>query len=223
MFRLKSMQGVYSSGGSVANLLALGGRATARLRSHWPGPCCRRHAPASRALCEYGSPSHRPALGGRARRWPPCRALDPMRCPGRMRVDELERTLEQDARAGLLPLAIVANLGTTNRGAIDPLEALGEIANARGIWFPTLSICCFRYVAPERARPRSAQPAPASASDPRESESAQHHAREWSLGTSPLLRGRAQRTVTRPRPGRGRTAHRPRTFWLMESGERGST
>jgi aromatic-L-amino-acid decarboxylase len=32
-------------------------------------------------------------------------------------------------------MAIVANAGTTNTGAVDPLEALGRIANERGVWF----------------------------------------------------------------------------------------
>src|SRR6185295_12578641 len=50
---------------------------------------------------------------------------------GRMRVDELRRVLAEDARSNILPLAIVANAGTTNRGAIDPLQAIGEIANSR--------------------------------------------------------------------------------------------
>jgi aromatic-L-amino-acid decarboxylase len=52
-----------------------------------------------------------------------------------MRVDELELALARDARAAVLPLAIVANAGTTNTGAIDPLDAIGALAHARGIWF----------------------------------------------------------------------------------------
>ncbi len=52
-----------------------------------------------------------------------------------MRVDALERALDEDAEAGILPVAIVANVGTTNRGAIDPLQAIAEIAGARRIWF----------------------------------------------------------------------------------------
>jgi aromatic-L-amino-acid decarboxylase len=43
--------------------------------------------------------------------------------------------LDEDARAGILPVAIVANVGTTNAGAIDPLAAIAAVARARGIWF----------------------------------------------------------------------------------------
>jgi aromatic-L-amino-acid decarboxylase len=35
----------------------------------------------------------------------------------------------------VLPLAIVANAGTTNTGAIDPLQAIGELARDAGVWF----------------------------------------------------------------------------------------
>jgi aromatic-L-amino-acid decarboxylase len=52
-----------------------------------------------------------------------------------MRVDELGRVIAEDQRSGILPMAIVANAGTTNTGAIDPLRAIGEIARDRGIWF----------------------------------------------------------------------------------------
>jgi aromatic-L-amino-acid decarboxylase len=54
---------------------------------------------------------------------------------GRMRVDLLERTLDDDARAGVMPAAIVATAGTTATGAIDPLDVLAEIAARRGAWF----------------------------------------------------------------------------------------
>jgi len=54
---------------------------------------------------------------------------------GRMLPAELRRHLERDAGAGLLPVAVVANAGTTNAGAIDDLRALGEIARERGVWF----------------------------------------------------------------------------------------
>ena len=39
-----------------------------------------------------------------------------------MRVDALARAIEQDLRDGVRPLAVVANAGTVNSGAIDPIR-----------------------------------------------------------------------------------------------------
>jgi aromatic-L-amino-acid decarboxylase len=52
-----------------------------------------------------------------------------------MQVDALRRAIVEDRQAGVLPMAIVANAGTTNTGAIDPLQAIGETARHHGIWF----------------------------------------------------------------------------------------
>ena len=52
-----------------------------------------------------------------------------------MRVDALREALAADRRAGVLPLAVVANAGTTNTGAIDPLSSIGELAREQGLWF----------------------------------------------------------------------------------------
>ena len=54
---------------------------------------------------------------------------------GRMSVDAVSAAIERDVAAGVLPMAVVANAGTTNTGAIDPLADLGTIARERGIWF----------------------------------------------------------------------------------------
>jgi aromatic-L-amino-acid/L-tryptophan decarboxylase len=51
-----------------------------------------------------------------------------------MDVRDLRRTLAADQATGVLPMAIVANVGTTNTGAIDPLRAIVEIAQEHGIW-----------------------------------------------------------------------------------------
>ena len=65
-------------------------------------------------------------------------------CPRRMvAMDEgyrmspraLEKAIRTDKAAGLLPWMVAASAGTTNTGAVDPLEALGEIASAFGLWF----------------------------------------------------------------------------------------
>ena len=64
------------------------------------------------------------------------RAIRPIACDetGRMRIDALKKAIEQDLHHQILPMAIVANAGTTNTGAIDPLQQIGEIAREHGIW-----------------------------------------------------------------------------------------
>jgi aromatic-L-amino-acid/L-tryptophan decarboxylase len=52
----------------------------------------------------------------------------------RLRVDGLASALEADERAGLRPLIVVANAGTTNTGAIDPMSDLARLCRHRGLW-----------------------------------------------------------------------------------------
>jgi glutamate/tyrosine decarboxylase-like PLP-dependent enzyme len=54
---------------------------------------------------------------------------------GRLRLDELERTLRDDCRAGRAPFLLVGTAGTTNSGAVDPLRELAELARREEIWF----------------------------------------------------------------------------------------
>ena len=53
----------------------------------------------------------------------------------RMRVDALEEAIARDRAAGALPCAIVATAGTTSTAAVDPVRALGEIAQRENCWF----------------------------------------------------------------------------------------
>lgn len=53
----------------------------------------------------------------------------------RMRPDDLERLIEEDRAHGLLPWMVVASAGTTDVGAIDPLEPLGRVCRDRGVWY----------------------------------------------------------------------------------------
>ncbi|HYO77746.1 MAG TPA: pyridoxal-dependent decarboxylase [Thermoanaerobaculia bacterium] len=53
----------------------------------------------------------------------------------RMRVDALEEAIARDRAAGALPCAIVATAGTTSTAAVDPVRAIGEIAQREEIWF----------------------------------------------------------------------------------------
>ena len=52
----------------------------------------------------------------------------------RLRKDALADAIAVDRRAGLTPFAIVSTAGTTNTGAVDPLEAMGDVAAREGLW-----------------------------------------------------------------------------------------
>lgn len=53
---------------------------------------------------------------------------------GRMRVDVLRKTLEQDIAEGVTPVAIVATSGTTVQGAFDPIRAIAKVARKHSVW-----------------------------------------------------------------------------------------
>ena len=135
LFGLGAMQGVYSSGGSTANLLALGAARQQAFERLGRDPAAEgmdrpvalyasseTHHTVQRAAGVLG-------LGRRAVRSITCDRS------GRMRLDALRDTIAADRGAGVLPIAVVANAGTTNTGAIDPLSSIGELAREQGLWF----------------------------------------------------------------------------------------
>jgi len=52
----------------------------------------------------------------------------------RMRVDALAEAVSRDRAAGLVPFLVVSSAGTTNTGAVDPLDAVADLARAEGLW-----------------------------------------------------------------------------------------
>ncbi len=53
----------------------------------------------------------------------------------RLSISHLERAIVDDKANGLKPFFINASIGTTNTGAIDPIENIGKIAKRHHIWF----------------------------------------------------------------------------------------
>ena len=49
--------------------------------------------------------------------------------------EKLEEAMTRDRDAGFVPACVVATVGTTSSGAIDPLRAVGEICRKHGAWF----------------------------------------------------------------------------------------
>jgi len=59
----------------------------------------------------------------------------PMDSHYRLETAELERMIEEDLGQGLQPWLVVGSAGTTDTGAIDPVEAIAEVAGRHGLWF----------------------------------------------------------------------------------------
>jgi aromatic-L-amino-acid decarboxylase len=134
MFGLGAMKGIYSSGGSVANLLGLGAARQAAFEEIGHDPARdgidRPVGIYASSECHHTIQRSCGVLGvGR-------RAVRPIACDdaGRLRVDALEAAIDADLGNGILPMAIVANAGTTNCGAIDPLAEIAALARRRDIW-----------------------------------------------------------------------------------------
>jgi aromatic-L-amino-acid decarboxylase len=51
-----------------------------------------------------------------------------------LRPEELDRAIERDLKAGLIPASLVATVGTTSSTAVDPLPAIAEICRRHNIW-----------------------------------------------------------------------------------------
>ena len=67
----------------------------------------------------------------------PVRNVRHVAADGALRMDlaALETAVEADRAAGLRPFAVVGSAGTTNSGAIDPLEGIADVAEREGLWF----------------------------------------------------------------------------------------
>lgn len=52
----------------------------------------------------------------------------------KLSVSALEQQIQEDVKQGLKPFFVNATVGTTNSGAIDPLESIANVAQTYGLW-----------------------------------------------------------------------------------------
>jgi len=129
------MKGVYSSGGSVANLVALGAARQWAFEQIGIDPA--REGVTRRSRIYATAASHRTihraaAVLGLGRDAVITIDSD---ASGRMLPQALERQLAADVEIDDIAVAVVANAGTTSTGAIDHIDELGAIARDFSVWF----------------------------------------------------------------------------------------
>jgi aromatic-L-amino-acid decarboxylase len=131
------LQGIFTSGGSVANLVGLGAARQMAFEGVGLDPS-RDGLPPDRRWRIYASTevhhvvTRAAAVLGLGRRSVAAVAVDGSQ---RMDLDDLRRNMEADRTAGVLPVALVATSGTVNTGAVDPLKEMADIAEEHGVWF----------------------------------------------------------------------------------------
>ncbi|MGE0820325.1 MAG: aspartate aminotransferase family protein [Candidatus Nanopelagicales bacterium] len=130
------MRGIYSSGGSTANLVALG--AARQWAFEQRGIDVAKEGVGGVRTAIYASAEVHHTIQRSAGVLGMGRSqvrMVPVDHGLRMRPDALAELIGRDVADGVLPVAVVGTAGTTNTGAIDPLRAVGEIAHAHGAWF----------------------------------------------------------------------------------------
>jgi aromatic-L-amino-acid decarboxylase len=53
----------------------------------------------------------------------------------RIKPDALEKIIAEDIQQNLIPFLVIASAGTTDVGAVDPLESIGTIAKKYNLWY----------------------------------------------------------------------------------------
>jgi aromatic-L-amino-acid decarboxylase len=123
--------GALAAGGTISNLTAL---TAAR---EWALPGVRHEGTAGRRMALYCSREAHYSVRraaevlGIGSRYVRAIALDDQR---RMDPAACATAIDEDRRAGIVPVAVVATAGTTLTGAVDDLEALADVCEQRQVW-----------------------------------------------------------------------------------------
>jgi aromatic-L-amino-acid decarboxylase len=121
----RSALGLLTTGGSLANLIALVTARRARLPENFLSGVVYASDQAHHSVQKAALLAGFPPANVRA-------VLTDERF--RLRFDALAEAIAADRSAGRIPFCLVANAGTTNTGAVDDLEAAADLARAEGLW-----------------------------------------------------------------------------------------
>ena len=117
--------GLFVSGGSAANLTALHAARATKLGDQIQNAVIyfsdQTHYSVERALR---------VLGFAREQFRKLPSDDQFRLP----LESLRETIRADKESGLRPFCVIANAGTTNTGAVDPLSALADLCASEGMW-----------------------------------------------------------------------------------------
>ena len=117
--------GLFVSGGSVANLIALATARHVKLKDQIKEGVAycsdQTHSSVERALHVLGfAPTQ-------IRKLPSDEQF-------RLALTDLRREMAADRAAGKIPFCVIANAGTTHTGAVDPLSELADFCGEEGLW-----------------------------------------------------------------------------------------
>ena len=124
-FPVKKGGGIFTSGGSMANLTAL---ATARKVK-----CGEDFSSAVIYLSDQAHSSNIKAINILGFRKEQIRII-PTDMEFKFSINKLKNAIARDKIEGLKPFCLIASSGTTNTGTVDPLEELADICKKENIW-----------------------------------------------------------------------------------------
>lgn len=118
--------GVLTTGGSMANLIAIVTARRTRLSEDF-----------SKGVLYASDQTHHSVKKAAVLAGFPERRVRELPTDATLRLDPrlLAKSIEDDRAAGLEPFMVVGNAGTTNTGTVDDLEGLADVAEREGLWF----------------------------------------------------------------------------------------
>ncbi len=125
-FPAKKGGGIFTSGGSMANLTAL---TTARKVK-----CGQDFSKAVIYLSDQAHSSNIKAIRVLGFKKEQIRVI-PTDIEFKFAINKLKNCIAKDRLEGLRPFCLIATSGTTNTGTVDPLQQLGAICKKENIWF----------------------------------------------------------------------------------------